>query len=111
VCYQITPIGNDGTWYNSQAMPFMIIDECPASVSLSGGKHCDQCSATATNDYGQHWHFDIAVDAMSTSQYNTFFQGVTDGSNWKNVAFSRVDCTGKKIFFRFTSLSIRIYVS
>ena len=38
---------------------------------------------------GQHWHFDIAIDAMSTSQYNTFFESVTDGSNWYQVNSSK----------------------
>lgn len=41
---------------------------------------------------GQTWHFDIAVDAMSTSQYDTFFKGVTDGSNWQNTQFKQVGC-------------------
>jgi hypothetical protein len=41
---------------------------------------------------GQHWHFDIAIDAMSTSQYNTFFEGVTDGRNWYQVNFEQVGC-------------------
>lgn len=57
----------------------MIVDECPASVALSGGKHCDTCNTSEKNDFGQTWHFDIAVDAMSSSQYSTFFNGVTDG--------------------------------
>ncbi len=41
---------------------------------------------------GQTWHFDIAVDAMSTEQYNTFFNGVTDGSNWYKTYFEKTDC-------------------
>lgn len=46
----------------------MIIDECPAAESLSGGYNCDTCTTSETNDLGQTWNFDIAVDAMSTSQ-------------------------------------------
>lgn len=44
------------------------------------------------NDYGHTWHFDIAVDAMSTAQYDQFFSGVTDGSNWKTVYFEETSC-------------------
>lgn len=72
----------------------MIVDECPASVSLSGGSHCDACSTSEKNDMGQTWHFDIAADAMSTAQYSKFFAGVTDGSNWKEVEFEKVACSG-----------------
>jgi hypothetical protein len=46
----------------------MIIDECPAAEALSGGYNCDQCTVGATNALGQPWNFDIAIDAMSTSQ-------------------------------------------
>jgi len=41
---------------------------------------------------GHTWHFDIAVDAMSTAQYNQFFNGVTDGSNWYTVDFEQTSC-------------------
>ena len=44
------------------------------------------------NDMGQSWHFDIAIDAMSTDQYNQFFNGVTDGSNWNEVYFEQTAC-------------------
>ena len=46
----------------------MIVDECPAAEALSGGYNCDQCTISETNVLGQHWNFDIAIDAMSTSQ-------------------------------------------
>ncbi|KAH8168154.1 hypothetical protein CIB48_g82 [Xylaria polymorpha] len=46
------------------------------------------------NDYGQTWHFDIAVDIMSTDQYNKFFNVVTDGSNWRETYFEQTDCDG-----------------
>ena len=46
----------------------MIIDECPAAEALSGGYNCDQCTVGATNALGQPWNFDIAIEAMSTSQ-------------------------------------------
>ena len=29
---------------------------------------------------------------MSTEQYNQFFNGVTDGSNWKQVYFEQTTC-------------------
>jgi len=41
---------------------------------------------------GQHWHFDIAVDSMSTAQYKQFFNGVTDGSNWLKTNFVQTSC-------------------
>jgi len=93
ICYKLTPVSSSGTALTGQATTFMIVDECPAASSLSGGEHCNQCTTSATNDMGQHWHFDIAVDAMSTSQYSTFFNGVTDGSNWEEVQFEHVSCT------------------
>jgi hypothetical protein len=71
---------------------FKIIDECPASVALSGDSHCNQRTTSEVNDMGQHWHFDIAVDAMSTAQYNQFFNGVTDGSNWYTMYFEQTSC-------------------
>lgn len=89
-----TPVSSSGTALTANALTFRIIDECPASVSLSGGSHCNQCTTSATNDMGQHWHFDIAVDAMSSSQYKTFFNGVTDGSNWNAVQFAQTSCSG-----------------
>jgi hypothetical protein len=46
----------------------MIVDECPAAEALSGGYNCDQCTISETNVLGQHWNFDIAIAAMSTSQ-------------------------------------------
>jgi hypothetical protein len=92
VCYWITPVSSAGVALSANAMIFKIIDECPASVSLSGGKHCNQCTTSEVNDMGQHWHFDIAVDAMSTAQYNQFFSGVTDGSNWYTTYFEETSC-------------------
>jgi hypothetical protein len=41
---------------------------------------------------GEPWHFDIAVDAMSTAQYNQFSNGVTDGSNWYKTYFEETSC-------------------
>jgi len=92
ICYWITPVDSSGNALGSNAMIFQIIDECPAANSLSGGSHCDQCTTSETNDMGQTWHFDIAVDAMSTDQYNTFFKGVTDGSNWYKTYFEQTSC-------------------
>ncbi|PMD28029.1 glycoside hydrolase family 45 protein [Hyaloscypha hepaticicola] len=93
ICYQLTPVSSSGTVLSSQALTFMIVDECPAAEALSGGYNCDQCTISETNVLGQHWNFDIAIDAMSTSQYDTFFNGVTDGSNWLEVQFSHVSCS------------------
>jgi hypothetical protein len=67
----------------------MTIDECPASEALSGGRHCKQCKVGALNDMGEPWHFGMAIDAMSTAQYNQFFNGVTDGSNLVQDVFRR----------------------
>ncbi|KAI0433398.1 hypothetical protein F5Y09DRAFT_351472 [Xylaria sp. FL1042] len=92
ICYWITPVSNAGVALSDNAMIFKIIDECPAAVALSGGTHCSQCSTSKVNDYGQTWHFDIALDAMSTDQDNRFFNGVTDGSNWKEVYFEQTAC-------------------
>jgi len=92
VCYWLTPVDSSGNALGSNALIFKIIDECPASNSLSGGSHCDQCTTSETNDMGHSWHFDIAVDAMSTAQYNQFFNGVTDGSNWYTVYFEQTSC-------------------
>lgn len=70
----------------------MIVDECP--ISSPNTQNCGQCSTSDTNSaFGQTYHFDIAVDAMSSSQYSTFFAGVTDGSNWNEVEFKQVTCT------------------
>jgi len=88
-----TPVSSAGVALTANALTFRIVDECPASVSLSGGNHCGQCTTSAVNDFGQHWHFDIAVDAMSTAQYNTFFAGVTDGTNWNEVDFEQTSCS------------------
>ncbi|CZR68148.1 uncharacterized protein PAC_18047 [Phialocephala subalpina] len=92
ICYWITPVSASGTALSANALIFKIIDECPASVALSGGTHCDTCTTSEVNDYGHTWHFDIAVDAMSTAQYDQFFAGVTDGSNWKTVYFEETSC-------------------
>jgi len=92
VCYWLTPVSSSGTALGSNALIFKIIDECPASNSLSGGGHCDTCTTSETNDMGHTWHFDIAIDAMSTAQYNQFFSGVTDGSNWYTVDFEETSC-------------------
>jgi hypothetical protein len=43
VCYWITPVSSSSTALSANALKFMIIDECPASVALSGGQHCKQC--------------------------------------------------------------------
>jgi len=92
ICYWVTPVSNAGVALSANALEFMIIDECPASVALSGGQSCRTCSTSETNEYGHTWHFDIAIDAMSTAQYNQFFNGVTDGSNWKTVYFEQAAC-------------------
>ncbi|CAJ2511829.1 Uu.00g074540.m01.CDS01 [Anthostomella pinea] len=92
ICYSITPVSSSGTALTANTLTFMIVDECPASVSLSGGSHCNTCSTSEKNDMGQTWHFDIAVDAMSDAQYSTFFKGVTDGTNWEQVQFTKASC-------------------
>lgn len=46
ICYRITPVSASGTALSANALTFKIIDECPASVALSGGKHCDTCSTS-----------------------------------------------------------------
>ncbi|KAI9870050.1 MAG: hypothetical protein M1830_004749 [Pleopsidium flavum] len=79
LCYHITPVSTHDTVLSAQSLTFMIVDECPASPVASGGRHCTQCHTSDVNDYGQHWHFDIAVDAMSPGQYERCFKGVTDG--------------------------------
>jgi hypothetical protein len=68
ICYQLTQVSSAGTVLSSQALTFMVIDECPAAEALSGGYNCDQCNISEDNVLGRHWNFDIAVDAMSTSQ-------------------------------------------
>ena len=68
ICYQLTPVSSSGTVLSSQALTFMIVDECPAAEALSGGYNCDQCNISEDNVLGQHWNFDIAIDAMSTTQ-------------------------------------------
>jgi hypothetical protein len=46
VCYRLTPVSASGTALSANALTFKIIDECPAAVALSGGKHCDTCSTS-----------------------------------------------------------------
>ena len=46
VCYWLTPVSAEGVALSANALIFKIIDECPASVALSGGKHCDQCTTS-----------------------------------------------------------------
>ena len=91
----------------------MIVDECPVSLPPVNNNNCGQCKMGDTNIFGQNWHFDIASDAMNQEQYNTFYQGVTDGSyvtflsyiqmstnmlssnrNWLNVQFTETSCNG-----------------
>ena len=79
ICYRLTPISATGISLDQQALTFMIIDECPAGNAGSRNAHCGMCSAGEVNDFGQEWHFDIAVDAMNKEQYGTFFSNVTDG--------------------------------
>ena len=45
ICYSITPMSG-GSELTAQTLTFMIVDECPASVSLSGGSHCDTCTTS-----------------------------------------------------------------
>ena len=70
----------------------MIIDECPADPAKAHSNHCTQCSLNDVNDFGHNFHFDIASDAMNQQQYNQFFAGVTDGSNWDTVQFEQAPC-------------------
>ena len=108
--FKLTPVSGSGDSLTSQAMTFvrssgpkpthstfcltypsqMIIDECP--VTSPNTQNCGQCSLSDTNAFGQSFHFDIATDAMNQEQYNTFFNGVTDGSNWNAVEFVQVGC-------------------
>ena len=80
VCYKLTPISATGISLDKQALTFMIIDECPAGNATSRSAHCGMCAAGEVNDFGQEWHFDLAVDAMNNEQYTTFFRNVTDVS-------------------------------
>lgn len=84
LCYKVTPISGGGLLLDKQALTFKIIDECPAEVDPTAPNsgpslHCGMCSLGQLNDFGQQWHFDIAVDAMNKDQYDTFFGNVTDG--------------------------------
>ena len=84
LCYSLTPISNTSQLLDKQSLTFMIIDECPASSNPSQkgaglSVHCGQCKAGDVNDYGQQWHFDIAVDAMNKEQYDLFFHGAPGG--------------------------------
>ncbi|MCJ1384357.1 hypothetical protein MMC17_007473 [Xylographa soralifera] len=79
ICYKLTPISATGVSLDKQALTFMVIDECPAGNASSRSAHCGMCGAGEVNDFGQEWHFDLAVDAMNKDQYNTFFSNVTDG--------------------------------
>jgi len=92
VCYWITPVSSSGVALGSNALIFKIIDECPAAAALSGGNNCSPCTTSQTNSMGRTWNFDIAIDAMSTAQYNQFFNGVTGGSNWLEVYFEETSC-------------------
>ena len=80
-CYEITPRSSSGASLDSQALTFMIVDECPASQDLDGSPnpHCSMCAHGEVNDFGQPWHFDIAVDAMNPEQYAKFYKDATDG--------------------------------
>jgi hypothetical protein len=83
-----------GAAVSANALRFMIIDEHPASETLSGGQHCKQCVVGELNDMGEPWRLDMAIDAMSTAQYNQFFNGVTGGSNWYKTGFEETSCDG-----------------
>ena len=93
LCYSLTPVSASGENLSGQTTTFMIIDSCPANDQTNKA-NCGQCSATAQNDYGKTFHFDIAVDAMNGGQYANFFNGVTDVSNWDTVVFNQVTCDG-----------------
>ena len=116
LCYELTPVSNTSQLLDKQAMTFMIIDECPASANPSQkqagrSSHCGQCQLGDVNDYGQPFHFDLAVDAMTKDQYDLFFTGVTGGRyasflrnarklkadvffdrNWNTVVFQAKPC-------------------
>ena len=84
LCYELTPVSNTSQLLDKQAMTFMIVDECPASANPSqkdAGRstHCGQCQLGDVNDFGQPFHFDVAVDAMNKDQYNLFFSDATGG--------------------------------
>ena len=70
-------MSSSGKMLTTQALSFMIVDNCP--VTSNGGGYCGQCREGMLNLAGQEFHFDIASDAMSRQQYNTFFNGATDG--------------------------------
>lgn len=91
LCYSLTPVSAGGEKLMGQMTTFMIVDSCPANDSANK-PNCGQCSSTAQNNYGKTFHFDIAVDAMSAAQYQTFYNGVSDGTNWSTVVFQKVDC-------------------
>lgn len=46
ICYWLTPVSSAGEALSANALIFKIIDECPASVALSGGSHCNQCTTS-----------------------------------------------------------------
>ncbi|MCJ1335231.1 hypothetical protein MMC09_000499 [Bachmanniomyces sp. S44760] len=97
-CYQLTPISKSGHPLPGNALTFQIIDECPAAADPSTlgatrSVHCGQCTVQDKNDFNQTFHFDIAADAMNQKQYNTFFNGVTDGSNWNEIIFQSAACS------------------
>jgi len=93
LCFKLTPESDDGTLLSSNALTFKIIDECPWTPSLGQTANCNQCATTSKNSFGKTYHFDIAIDAMSTNQYNHFFKGVTYGSDWKTVHFEHASCS------------------
>ncbi|KAI9825104.1 MAG: hypothetical protein M1832_001424 [Thelocarpon impressellum] len=94
VCYQITPIDANDKALCDQAMVFKIVDECPVSAASTGVNNCNQCKVGDVNTFGFSYHFDIAVDAMNQKQYDLFFKGVTQGSNWLKTRYQKVACVG-----------------
>lgn len=76
-CVEITPVNKAGAPLTENALTFMLVDMCP--VDSSGGSNCNQCNTQEANVFGHAFHFDIATDAMNKSQYQKFFEGVTDG--------------------------------
>ncbi|MCJ1338257.1 hypothetical protein MMC09_003543 [Bachmanniomyces sp. S44760] len=81
LCFEITPTDKNGRPISGKTLTFQVVDNCPAAVKDGSGNliknpNCGQCSAGDVNEkFGQEFHFDIAVDAMNSHQYHTFFDG------------------------------------
>ncbi|GAA96732.1 glycoside hydrolase family 45 protein [Mixia osmundae IAM 14324] len=90
LCFELSPVSGSGQELADQALTFEIIDNCP--VGSGSDQNCGQCKGTTNAAFSKPTHFDIASDAMSPEQYAQFYNGVTDGSNWRSINFKNVPC-------------------